>query len=62
MQLDFIGPGAQLCGNRREAQVEKRAARRDAAKEREQSPEMNKLPGGGDIMGGDDSFAAAKAR
>lgn len=46
----------------REAQLEKKAARREATKEREQSPEMNKLPGGGDIMGGDDSFAAARAR
>ena len=46
----------------REAQLEKKAARREAAKEREQSPELNKLLGGGDIMGGDDSFAAAKAR
>ena len=46
----------------REAQLEKKAARREAAKEREQSPEISKLPGGGDIMGGDDSFAAAKAR
>ena len=46
----------------REAQLEQKAARREAAKEREQSPEMSKLPGGGDIMGGDDSFAAAKAR
>lgn len=46
----------------REAQLEKKAARREAAKEREQSPDISKLPGGGDIMGGDDSFAAAKAR
>lgn len=46
----------------REAQLEKKAARREAAKERDQSPEINKVPGGGDIMGGDDSFAAAKAR
>lgn len=47
---------------RREAQLEKKAARREAAKEREQSPDISKLPGGGDIMGGGDSFAAAKAR
>ncbi len=46
----------------REAQLEKKAASREAAKEREQSPDISKLPGGGDIMGGDDSFAAAKAR
>lgn len=46
----------------REAQLEKKAARREAAREREQSPDMSKLPGGGDIMGGDDSFAAARAR
>lgn len=50
---------ACLC---REAQLEKKAARREATKEREQSPDMSKLLGGGDIMGGDDSFAAAKAR
>lgn len=46
----------------REAQLEQKAARREAAKEREQSPDISKLPGGGDIMGGDDSFAAAQAR
>lgn len=32
------------------------------AKEREASPEMAGMFGGGDVMGGDDSFAAAKAR
>ena len=46
----------------REAQIEQRMARREAAKERDQSPELLKLPGGGDIMGGDDSFSSAKAR
>ena len=44
----------------REARLEQKAARREAA--REASPEMTKLPGGGDIMGGDDSIAAARAR
>jgi hypothetical protein len=37
-------------------------ARREAARERDASPDLVKLPGGGDIMGGDDSLAAAKAR
>ena len=46
----------------REAMIEKKAARREAAKERDASPDMNRLIGGGDVMGGDDSFAAAKAR
>ena len=46
----------------REAQVEQKMARREAARERDQSPELLKLPGGGDIMGGDDSFLSAKAR
>jgi hypothetical protein len=32
------------------------------AKERDASPEMNRMYGGGDVMGGDDSFAAAKRR
>eukprot|EP00891_Asterochloris_glomerata_P003603 jgi/Astpho2/3603/Aster-x1157 len=45
----------------REAQIEQRIARREAAKERDQSPELLKLPGGGDIMGGDDSFSSAQA-
>ena len=42
--------------------MEARAARRDEKRARDDSPEMNKLIGGGDVMGGDDSFAAAKAR
>ena len=42
--------------------MEARAARRDDKRAREDSPEMVKLIGGGDVMGGDDSFAAAKAR
>jgi len=42
--------------------VEARVARRQDARAREESPEMVKLIGGGDVMGGDDSFAAAKAR
>ena len=46
----------------RDAQVEKKMARREAAREREASPDLVKLPGGGDIMGGGDSLAAAKAR
>ena len=46
----------------REALIEKKAARREAARERDASPDLVKLPGGGDVMGGDDSLAAAKAR
>lgn len=46
----------------REAKVEARAARREAARAREDSPPLMRVTGGGDIMGGDDSFAAAKAR
>lgn len=46
----------------REAMIEKKMARREAAKEREASPDLIKLPGGGDIFGGDDSLEAAKAR
>lgn len=47
----------------RDATLEKKALRRDEMRERERggSPEMTRLIGGGDIMGGDDSFAAAKA-
>ena len=37
-------------------------ARREAAKERDASPDILKLPGGGDVMGGDDSLEAARAR
>lgn len=58
----LIHPVSCLVNLCREAQLEKKAARREATKEREQSPDISKLPGGGDIMGGDDSFAAAKAR
>ncbi|GAB4815831.1 hypothetical protein N2152v2_002877 [Parachlorella kessleri] len=46
----------------REALIEKKAARREAAKAREDSPELMRVTGGGDVMGGDDSFAAARAR
>lgn len=47
----------------REALVEKRIARREAARARDDSPEMMHVAGGGgSVMGGDDSFAAAKAR
>ncbi len=37
-------------------------ARREAARAREDSPELMRVTGGGDVMGGGDSFAAAKAR
>jgi hypothetical protein len=46
----------------RDAVIEKKMARREEAKARDSSPDRNFLPGGGDMMGGDDSFAAAKAR
>jgi hypothetical protein len=42
-------------------QVEARLARREEAKAREESPDLM-AAGGAHIMGGDDSFAAAKAR
>ena len=42
--------------------MDQKMARREAARERDASPEIIKLPGGGDVMGGDDSFAAARAR
>lgn len=42
--------------------LEKKAARREAVKARDGSPDLASLPGGGDVMGGDDTFAAAKAR
>jgi len=42
--------------------MDQKMARREAARERDASPEITKLPGGGDVMGGDDSLAAAKAR
>lgn len=43
-------------------QVEARLARREEARAREDSPDLVPVAGGGSIMGGDDSFAAAKAR
>lgn len=46
----------------RDAVIEKKIARREEAKARDSSPDRGFLPGGGDMMGGDDSFAAAKAR
>ena len=52
----------QMYGLCREARMDQKVARREAARDREASPEMTKLPGGGDVMGGDDSLAAAKAR
>ena len=41
--------------------MEQTAARRASAQDRDASPDLVKLPGGGDVMGGDDSFAAARA-
>ncbi len=35
---------------------------REEARARAESPDTVRLPGGGDIYGADDSFAAAKAR
>ena len=51
-----------LVPTHREALIEKKAARREAAKAREDSPELMRVTGGGDVMGGDDSFQAARAR
>ncbi|GAX79248.1 hypothetical protein CEUSTIGMA_g6688.t1 [Chlamydomonas eustigma] len=56
--LDEILPKA----TGRDALIEKKVARREESKARESSPDRAYLPGGGDIMGEDDSFAAAKAR
>ena len=44
------------------SQVEARLARREEARAREDSPDLVPVTGGGDLMGGDDSFQAAKAR
>ncbi|KAF5829590.1 hypothetical protein DUNSADRAFT_15872 [Dunaliella salina] len=46
----------------REGRIEERIGRREDAKAREASPDTVRLPGGGDIYGGDDSIAAARAR
>lgn len=43
------------------SQVEAHIARREGAKAREESPDLM-AAGAANIMGGDDSFAAAKAR
>ena len=59
---DFWLGSPARCWHCREARMDQKVARREAAKEREASPEITKLPGGGDVMGGDDSLAAAKAR
>ena len=42
--------------------MEARMDRKQEKLAREESPEVTKLPGGGNVMGGDDSFAAARAR
>lgn len=55
---EWLGP--KPAGGR-EAMLEKKAARREAARAREDSPDQVRLPGGGDVWG-DDSFAAAKER
>lgn len=52
----------ELRCKRREVQIENKIARREVAKAREASPELTHLPGGGDVMGGGDSFQAARAR
>jgi hypothetical protein len=46
----------------KEARTAERVARRQLEKERETSPDVATLAGGGDVMGGSDSFAAAVAR
>ena len=56
--LDEMAPKA----TGREAKFEKAALRREERRAREDSPEMNTMIGGGSVMGGDDSFAAHKAR
>jgi hypothetical protein len=59
LALEEIAPKA----TGREAVAEKRAARRDEARARDVSPDA-RPSGGGDVMGagGEDSFAAARAR
>ncbi|KAL6776925.1 hypothetical protein ACKKBF_B19520 [Auxenochlorella protothecoides x Auxenochlorella symbiontica] len=56
--IDAVHPKAEG----REARVEARVARREEKRAREDSPEHLRLPGGGDVLGGGDSFQAAKAR
>jgi hypothetical protein len=53
-----------IWGCARDARVEAKAARRDDRRAREASPDVVRLPGGGDPMGGGDgdSFQAAQAR
>ena len=46
----------------KEARAAERVARRQLEKERDTSPDVATLAGGGDVMGGTDSFAAAVAR
>lgn len=46
----------------RDAAIEKRQLRKEEKSTRETSPDITHLPGGGDVLGGDDSFATAKAR
>ena len=42
--------------------MDQEMARREAAKDREASPEMTRLPGGGNVIGGDNSIALVRAR
>ncbi|KAF8072677.1 SCI1 [Scenedesmus sp. PABB004] len=58
--LDELLPKAT--GGTHEGRVEARMARREEARARDASPDLVPLAGGGDVMGGGDSFAAAKAR
>lgn len=46
----------------REGRIDAKMAKRETAKEREASPDVVHVPGGGNIFGGDDSFQAAKER
>lgn len=57
--LDELMPKA---GSAREAKGDARAARRADARDRDASPDVARVAGGGDVMGGDDSFQAARAR
>lgn len=56
--LDEVAPKA----TGREATIEKKIAAREERRMAADSPERARLDGGGSIMGGGDSFAAAKAR
>eukprot|EP00199_Chlamydomonas_sp_CCMP681_P002836 CAMPEP_0119115278 /NCGR_PEP_ID=MMETSP1180-20130426/50436_1 /TAXON_ID=3052 ORGANISM="Chlamydomonas cf sp, Strain CCMP681" /NCGR_SAMPLE_ID=MMETSP1180 /ASSEMBLY_ACC=CAM_ASM_000741 /LENGTH=315 /DNA_ID=CAMNT_0007104183 /DNA_START=70 /DNA_END=1017 /DNA_ORIENTATION=+ len=58
-RLEELVPREAAGQDRRAAE---RIGRRDLAKGRDASPDAVRLPGGGDVFGGDDDFQTAKAR